>query len=657
MQPEYGHRIGDLRVQLYDFVSQPLLGHAPTPDLVGGDCPEAPQPGDLVPLPNCPAGSPKPETIPGPDVLAYILIDLAIILIAARLVGALFVKIKQPRVVGEIVAGILIGPTVLGGHLGRAEVTETTDKSEAIVGHGLVNDIFPLQAFTFLNFIGSLTLVFFMFLVGLEVQQRFLKGKGPQILAVALAVVTVPVALGFVFNGLFSGAEYKPAGISDGTQGLILGAALAVTAFPVMARILQEKRQIATPMGAIGVGAAAVVTPLMFLVLAGAAASAKGQGAPDAIGTRLVLAIAFAALCFAVLRPLMSRFLLRGFDPAKPLSGEIMAALILGAVLGGLAGDRIGIHALNGAFIFGAAVPQIEGLGKAVIDRMGEFVVVFMIPIFLAVAGLQTDFRVLTVDLIPGILVFLAFMIAGKWVVGAAAGRAVGLNAKEANTIGVLMNCRGLMILVVAIVAGQFGGITPEMRVIFALGAIVTTMMTGPLVDVFLPKDDVEAERKKSIGGSLAALPAMTGGPRVVIAPAEPGDAAGAVSAAVERFLGREGPAPQFLLVNLPGLSTEGEYVGALIETVDKRAETEALGWLGPAADRLATAGADADTVAFQSPDPEGDLVNLAVDWGATDAVVTSDEHAEALDAAGIRVHRAGPAGADPLAAGTPERV
>jgi Kef-type K+ transport system membrane component KefB len=633
--------VGDALAGIYGFfIENPLLAHVPNPALEGADCPAAPEAGSLVPLPNCVQGSPKPETIPGPDVFAYILVDLAIILVVARIVGGLFVKIKQPRVVGEIVAGILIGPTVLGGHLARPEVTQSADRSEAVVGHGLVNDIFPLQAFAFLNFIGGLTLVFFMFLVGLEVQQRFLKGKGPQIVAVALAVVAVPVALGFVFNELFSGSDFKPAGISAGTQGLVLGAALAVTAFPVMARILQEKRQIATPLGAIGVGAAAVVTPLMFLVLAGAAASADGQGAPNAIGVRLALALAFAAVAFFVLRPLMSRILLRNYDPTKPLSGEILAVLLAGAVLGGLVGDRIGIHALNGAFIFGAAVPQIEGLGKAVIDRMGEFVVVFMIPIFLAVAGLQTDFRLLTTDLIPGILVFLAFMIAGKWFVGAAAGRAVGLKMKDANAIGVLMNCRGLMILVVAIVAGEFGGITPEMRVIFALGAIVTTMMTGPLVDVFLAADDVEAEREKSIAGSLAAIPAVTGGPRVVIAPAEPGDAGAAVSAAVERFLGKDGPTPQFLVVNLPGLSRNGDYVGAVVESQEARSVTQALGWLGPAADRLATAGADARAVSFQTPDPDADLARLAEEWAATDAVVTSAAHAVLLEGGEIAVHR-----------------
>ncbi|MEX2197136.1 MAG: cation:proton antiporter [Thermoleophilaceae bacterium] len=585
-----------------------------------------------MPVPN------PPEALPGGEVVAYVLAALAIILISARIVGGLFVRIGQPRVVGEIIAGILIGPTVLGGKLATPAVTSL--ERQAVDGSGLVNDIYPLQAFAFLNLLGVLTLVFFMFLVGLEVQQRFLKGKGPQILTVALAVTIIPVALGFVFNALFSGAEYKPGGISAGTQGLILGAAIAVTAFPVMARILQEKRQIATPMGAVGVGAAAIVTPLMFLVLAGASASAKGQGAPNAIATKLALAVGFAALCFFVVRPLLQRFVLKDFDAEKPLSNHVLAVLLAGAVLGGLAGDRIGIHSLNGAFIFGACVPQIAGLGKAVIDRMSDFVAVFLIPVFLAVAGLQTDFRVLTVELIPGILVFLAFMIAGKWAVGYGAARAVGLKSSEANTIGVLMNCRGLMLLVVAIVAGQFDGITPEMRVIFALGAIVTTMMTGPLVDLFLPKEDVEAERDKSIQGSIAGLPAMTGGPRVVIAPSEAGHASAAVSAAVERFLGAEGPKPQFLVTSLPGLSPAGDYVGALLESGEERSVTQTLGWLGPAAARLSAAGADAEAVSFQTPEPDADLAKLATDWAATDAVVTDVDQAGALEEAGLTVHR-----------------
>lgn len=145
--------------------------------------------------------TPKPpEVLAGAEVIAYILADLAIILIAARIVGGLFVKFKQPRVVGQIIAGILIGPTVLGGQLAKGAVT-ALDKP-AVDGSGLVNDLYPLQAFAFLNYIGLLTLVFFMFLVGMEVQQRFLRGRERQILIVALAVLLVPVALGFLVGAI-----------------------------------------------------------------------------------------------------------------------------------------------------------------------------------------------------------------------------------------------------------------------------------------------------------------------------------------------------------------------------------------------------------------------------------------------------------------------
>ncbi len=578
----------------------------------------------------------KPEALAPSDVIAYLLADLAVIMIAARLVGGVFVRIGQPRVVGEIIAGILIGPTILGGHLSRADVTATPG-SEAIVGHGLTGDLYPLQAFSFLNLIGQLALVFFMFLVGLEVQQRALKGRGRQIVVVALAVLAVPVALGFLVGGILNTAAWKPTAISSTTYALILGAALAVTAFPVMARILQEKRMLATDMGSVGVGAAALVTPLMFLVLAAASASAKdASGAPTQVAVKVLLAIALVALLFVVVRPFMSRVVLRRFDPDAPLSGDLLALLIFGALATALAADRIGINALNGGFLFGACVPQIAGLGKAVIDRMSDFVVVFLIPVFLAVAGLQTDFTVLTTGAIGGIILFIVAMVVGKWFVGAGAGLAVGLKWKEANAIGVLMNCRGLMILVVAIVAGSFNGITPQMRVTFALGAIITTVMTGPLVDLFLPKSAVEDEREKSISGSLAAFTAMTGGPRVVIAPGNASNA-GAVAMAARRFLRAGGPPPQFLVAMLVPTARNGDYVGALGGDEEVGATR---GWLDAIAEGLREGGATAEAAAFESPDPVGDLEKLASDWAASDAIAVGDSEAAALEAAGATVTR-----------------
>ncbi len=590
-----------------------------------------------------PEGLKPPEALAGTEVIAYVLADLAIILIAARIVGGLFVKLKQPRVVGEIIAGVLIGPTVLGGQLAKGAVTALQQPGSPAGfpadGSGLTNDLYPLQAFSFLNLIGLLTLVFFMFLVGLEVQQRFLKGREKQIAVVALAVLIVPVGLGFLIGAILDEpGKWLVPGTSATTHALFLGGGLAVTAFPVMARILQEKRQLGSAMGGVGVGAAAVVTPLMFLVVAGASASAKGQGVSDTIAVKLLLAVALTAVLFVIVRPVLSQIIARRFKAGEPLDGELFAILLVGAIATGLAADRIGIHSLNGGFLFGAAVPQVAGLGKAVIDRMQQFVVVFMIPIFLAISGLQTDLTVLGAEHIVGILIFLAAMIAGKWFVGAAAGKAVGLNWQEANAIGVLMNCRGLMILVVALVGKQAGVITDPMQGVFVIGAIVTTLMTGPLVDVFLPAQEVEEERKKTMSGSLADMPAMTGGPRVLIAPGGPALVPEALERAAE-FGGVGGPPPQFLVAGLEGPLTDGDYVGAQITAADL--EQDPSRWPSATAARLSADGvASASSVTLQTPEPHADLAELAAEWAASDAIVGNDADAAALEAAGINVHR-----------------
>ena len=584
-----------------------------------------------------------PEALPATEVIAYVLADLAIILLAARIVGGIVAKLGQPRIVGEMIAGILIGPTVLGGQLAKGAVTSLD--LPAVAGSGLVNDLFPLQSFAFLSLFGSLTLVFFMFMVGIEVDQRFLKGREKQILVVALSVLVVPVVLGFVIGGILDtpGKWKSPmtltgAEVSSTTHALFLGAALAVTAFPVMARILQEKRVLNTAMGGIGVGAAAVVTPLMFLVLAGAVASAKGQGAPSTIGVKLLLALALIAVLIIAVRPLLRLVLDRRFDPEKPLDGDLFALLLFGAVATGFAADRIGINSLNGGFLFGACVPQIAGLSRAVLDRLQQFVVVFMIPVFLAVSGLQTNLRILDASLIGGIVLFVAAMVFAKWAAGAVAGRFVGLNWRDANAIGVLMNCRGLMILVVAVIGKQAGVITEPMYVTFVIGAIGTTLMTGPLVDIFLSASDVEEERNKTINDSISAMPAMTGGPRVLIAPAAPASALAALKAA-EKFLGGEGERPQFLVANLPGLGIDGDYVGAGPEE-EERAVQRSLNWLTPMAEALQGRGATAEVVSFQSPDPPGDIAKLAEDWAASEALVESEPTAEALSAAGIGSQR-----------------
>ena len=430
-----------------------------------------------------------------PDVIAYVLGDLALILLAARAVGWVFVRFGQPRVVGEIVAGILIGPTVLGGALAAA----ATPAKPAVEGTGLVNHVYPLQAFSFLNYIGQIGLVFFMFLVGLELDQRLLKGRGRQILIMAVSVSVIPVALGFLVGAVLNSSTWQPAGVSYTTFSLILGAALSVTAFPVMARILQEKGLMSTQMGAVGVGAAAVVTVLMFLSIAAASLSASGSGIVSGVSVKFGYTIALLAFLAIVGRPVMA-FLTRKWREGDAL-GEILALMLAGALGTGLAADRIGINALVGGFLFGLTIPARQGMVEAVNERLQDPVVLFFLPVFLAVSGLRTDFRLLHWGLIPGLLLFLALMILGKWGLGYAVGRSVGLKHHQAHTLGVLLNCRGLLILVVGLIGLQLKVITPQMQVVFVVGAIVTTLMTGPLVDYYSKKEEVPTEADRRLSG------------------------------------------------------------------------------------------------------------------------------------------------------------
>ncbi len=436
-----------------------------------------------------------PEVLAPVDVFAYVLADLAIILIAARIVGQIFVWLKQPRIVGEIVAGILIGPTLLGGSLAKAPLPGVP----AVDGSGLVNDLYPLQAFSFLALIGQVGLVFYMFLVGIELNERLLKGRGMQIGTMAVVVVAVPLGLGFLYAAIFDSSTWKPEGVDYTTFALFVGAALSVTAFPVMARILQEKGLLAGEMGAVGVGSAAVVTVLMFLLIAAASASAKGSGIAEETGVKLLLTVGLILGLFLIARPLLALAL--RYVPEERYQDSIMGAMLVGALATGLAADRIGINALVGGFLFGVAVPASKRLGEAIIERLSDMVILLFLPVFLAVSGLRTDFRLLDTGLIVGILVFLALMILGKWGAGYLTGRAVGLQGHQAHTLGVLLNCRGLLILVVGIIGLQLGVITPELQVVFVIGAIVTTLMTGPLVDIFVRKEPVPEDVDRRTSG------------------------------------------------------------------------------------------------------------------------------------------------------------
>ncbi len=411
---------------------------------------------------------------PQADVIAYVLADLVLILVAARVLGRAAAALGQPSVVGEIAAGILIGPTLLGGHVGIG----------ATAGAGLVDRIYPPEAFAFLSLIGQIALVLFMFLVGVELDRRLLHGRRRQIIVVAAASAAAPITVGFAAAPLFDGPTWHPVGVGDLTFSLFLAAGFAATALPVLARLLQEKGLMATSVGVTTVGVAGIVTVVAFMLVAAGTASADGGGVMRDVAIRIALAAALIVFLLVVARPVLGWALGR-IDVVRNF-GSVLTALLALALASGLAADRIGVNALIGGLVFGLAVPVAGGLGDMVLARLQDIVALMLMPVFFAVSGLVTDLRVLDVEAMPGLLLFLLILIAGKWGPAYLAARATGLAGSEANTIGVLLSCGGVLVLVVGIIGLQMAVITSELHSAFVLSSLVTLVMASPLADRFL---------------------------------------------------------------------------------------------------------------------------------------------------------------------------
>ncbi len=429
-------------------------------------------------------------SLPPVNATAHVLAALVLILCAARIVGTVFARLGQPRVVGEMVSGILIGPTLLGGTPAAYPVTGIA--GTATHGTGVSGLLYPPESLAFLDLFGVLALALFTFLIGMQVPQALLRGRIARLTAIAVVVVAASIGMGFALAILLDEPGlWRVMALPDGqpvpftAHALLIGAGVAATALPVVARILQEKGILATPIGAMGIGAAAVVTPLTFLIVSAASASVNGQDVVSSTAIRLALTAALVVVLLGIARPLLTRTL-RSFDADEPLDSGLLAILLAGALLTALAAHLIGIHALTGGLLFGAVVPQVPGLAALVLERMQQFVVVVGIPVFLAVSGLQTDLRIVRLEHLAAVALFLAAIAVSKWGVATLMGRAVGLPSGEAGALGALVACGGLVTLAIALTGRQLGLITPSMYAVFALTAIISTSVTGPLLDRFL---------------------------------------------------------------------------------------------------------------------------------------------------------------------------
>ena len=550
------------------------------------------------------------------QVLGFVLLDIAIILLVARLMGRLANKVGQPTVVGEIIAGILLGPSLLGAtvftwtnswsflHCEQslsAQIPGTPIPAEGTppAAESITACFFPVQARGVLGIIGQIALVFFMFLVGLELDWNALKGKGKSIGLVSFGAVAVPIALAFVIGPILYAEDFVPFfdtadAPSQASFTLFIAGMLTVTAFPVMARILQEKNLTATPMGATGVAAAAVVTVAMFLTVAVASGVAADQG-PSKLAVKFLVAGIYIAVLFLVARPLLKP-LGRSFEQAGQLTPLLMGLIMVFTFASAYAANQIGINVIVGAFLAGAVLPARQGLFREMSRRLADVTAVILLPIFLAFSGLNTDFTKLRASHIPAILLFLLAGIVGKWAGSAVFAKMGGLSWNDGNVLGVLMNCRGLLVLVVALIALNQGVITPPMQVAGVVMALVTTMMTGPLVDRFVPK-----------GAGVPVVGPPTSDTTRILAVVGTVDEAAPVADIAYRLAG-SGPAEVILFRPIPLSPYDELPAGLHDEVLEAESSLRALKLLGT----LAPEGVTVQPTTYGAVDPAGAALDLA---------------------------------------------
>ena len=409
-----------------------------------------------------------------------LLLQLIVVLVAARVCGWIANRLGQPAVVGEMAAGVLLGPMVFGAALPEL--------------HGT---LFSAKSLAGLNALSTLGLVLFMFVIGLEL--RWPQGVRARIQAassVGVASVVLPMILGLAISPLLHPA-LAPAGVAFWPFSLFMAAALSITAFPVMARILKDRGLTQTEFGQLSLAAAAVVDAIAWILLAFVVALAgSGDGLVGAARTCAGVA-ALLAFVFLVLKPAFG-WLLRTHAPDGQPSATVLAALMIGLLGCAMLTEWMHLHAVFGAFLFGAGLPRDDRLLASLVHRVEPIAMVVLMPLFFALAGLSTTGGAFSSAGWGAFALVTAAAALGK-VAGAAAGaRATGFGWRDSLATGALMNARGLMELIVMKIGLDAGLIGREMFTILLLMALVTTAMTTPLIGLVVgrrapARDDGEA--------------------------------------------------------------------------------------------------------------------------------------------------------------------
>ncbi|MEO6436625.1 MAG: cation:proton antiporter [Tepidisphaeraceae bacterium] len=454
------------------------------------------------------------------SLLLILILQIMLIHALSRAMGWLFARLHQPQVVGEMVAGIMLGPSLFAWLAPGLWVQ--IFRPDLIPTSGIHTD--PTQYLAMLSQVG---VIFFLFLIGLELDPKLLKNRGHAAVVISHVSIVAPFLLGaglalYLYSEVFTATET----MRFTSVALFMGAAMSITAFPVLARILTERNLHKTKVGAVTITCAAVDDVTAWCMLAFVVGIARATGFRPAMLTALYAAI-YVVLMFFLVRPFL-RKLEAVYVRQNRLSQNMVAVIFLLILASAYVTQAIGIHALFGAFLMGAMMPKGTQFVRHLSEKLEDYTVVFLLPIFFAYTGLKTQINLLNdprLWLMTGVVIAVACL--GKFGGSTLAARVCGLGWRESAAIGILMNTRGLMELVILNIGRELGVITDAVFAMMVIMALVTTALTTPILNwvyperMFGPETDEAAPGTRKLFTVLVPVSDPTsGGPLVRLAAA-----------------------------------------------------------------------------------------------------------------------------------------
>jgi Kef-type K+ transport system membrane component KefB len=562
------------------FEEQRLSGTAGSEQVSGSFVEELPEPG---------ASGEAPVERSGEETIGRLMLAIAAVILAARLVGSLIARFSQPRVMGEVLAGILLGPTLLGAIWPEAQ-----------------EYLFPPDIIPLLSGAAQIGLVFYLFLVGMELDPRIVRERIGQAAFISNTSVAFPIALGFlaaipVYELLSPDIRYLP-------FALFMGVAMSITAFPVLARILIERRMLKRPVGALSMAGAAIddVTAWCLLALATAV---TGTGSGSHVFQVIGLAALFTAGMLIIGRRLLGR-LSKAYDEVGQVPVLWLGVIFVGVLLSAYVSQQIGIAAIFGAFVMGLIMPRRAGLTEDVSSRFEHFVVLVLLPLFFVVTGLRTEVGSLNRPILWVVtLGLIAVAVAGKFLGAMLAARFSGFRLRDSAAIGALMNTRGLTELIVLNIGLDLGVISSQLFTMLVIMALVTTFMAGPILRLIDPRQELSEpvvdELRRARPATTDRFEVPTPPKSIMVAPQDPEN----VDALLELAepLAKSTPPREVIIAQVvipdrfvTGVVRDLEHADNVEEELNERAQA------------LVERGTAARVVAFNTVLPGQDYVRLA---------------------------------------------